>query len=64
MKLNQSVQQHHPGGATSEADKKTIQQLRENVEQLTKQLGKIEEEKYVLETRIEQRHLQVSIKDH
>lgn len=44
--------------AQSEVDKKTILQLRERISVLEKELEKSEEQRYILETRIEQRHLQ------
>lgn len=42
----------------SEIDKNTILQLRERISVLEKELEKSEEQRYILETRIEQRHLQ------
>ncbi|CAH1795046.1 unnamed protein product [Owenia fusiformis] len=42
----------------TEADQKTILSLREQVAELEKQLEKVSEEKYQLESRIEQRNLQ------
>lgn len=42
----------------SEVDKKTILQLRERISFLERELEKSEEQRYILETRIEQRHLQ------
>lgn len=44
--------------AESEVDQKIILQLRERIASLEKELEKIAEEKFILETRIEQRHLQ------
>lgn len=42
----------------SEVDKNIILQLREKISALEKELEKSEEQRYILETRIEQRHLQ------
>lgn len=47
-----------PRSLVDNADQKLILQLRERIENLEKQLEKTEEEKFILESRIEQRHLQ------
>ncbi|XP_060071718.1 mitotic spindle assembly checkpoint protein MAD1-like [Ylistrum balloti] len=47
-----------PKSHVDNTDQKIILQLRERVEKLEKQLEKTEEEKFILESRIEQRHLQ------
>ncbi|OWF51837.1 mitotic spindle assembly checkpoint protein MAD1-like [Mizuhopecten yessoensis] len=47
-----------PRSHMDNTDQKIILQLRERIETLEKQLEKTEEEKYILESRMEQRHLQ------
>ncbi|XP_033747905.1 mitotic spindle assembly checkpoint protein MAD1-like [Pecten maximus] len=47
-----------PRHQVDNTDQKIILQLRERIEKLEKQLEKTEEEKFILESRIEQRHLQ------
>lgn len=47
-----------PRSQVDNTDQKIILQLRERIEKLEKQLEKTEEEKFILESRIEQRHLQ------
>lgn len=58
LRLSQVKHTAHNGETTSFHDQQTILHLRERIADLEKSLEKCEKEKYTLECRIEQRHLQ------
>ncbi|XP_053393249.1 mitotic spindle assembly checkpoint protein MAD1-like isoform X2 [Mercenaria mercenaria] len=58
LRLSQLQHASHNGVSSSPGDQQTILHLRERVANLEKALEKCEQEKYTLECRIEQRHLQ------
>ncbi|XP_060570209.1 mitotic spindle assembly checkpoint protein MAD1-like [Ruditapes philippinarum] len=58
LRLSQVQQASHNGMSSSQGDQQTAIHLRERIANLEKALEKCEQEKYTLECRIEQRHLQ------
>lgn len=58
LRLSQAQQPHSSGESSSASDQQTILHLREQVAELEKRLEACEQEKFTLQCRIEQRHLQ------
>lgn len=57
--MNQLVPVNGTSANSAETDQQIVLSLREKISNLEKALEKCEQEKYTLECRIEQRHLQV-----